>query len=139
MRSLLATLSLSLAVLCGCSEVNPRQMVSGMITLDGTPLDEGVIEFHSLESLSGLPATNGGAIISEGIYEIPAELGLVPGSYRVLITSGDGKTPDSPDGIPGPSGNFVSKDRIPAKFNRNSELKVQVAENADNKFDFDIP
>jgi hypothetical protein len=129
-----------LVLLVGCGERNPRREVSGTVTLAGENLDEGVIEFHPISAADpDLPATNAGAVIAEGKYLIPAEQGLVPGKYRVLITSGDGVTPADPEGIPGPSGNFVSKDRIPPEYNQKSTIEVEVADADPNTFDFDIP
>ena len=135
-----AVLLMQCIVLTGCTEANPRREVTGMISLKGTPLAEGVIEFQPLTTATmGMPATNAGAVIADGNYMIPAEHGLVPGTYKVLISSGDGVTPDDPEGMPGPSGNFVSKDRIPPEFNRNSTVEVEVVDGAPNTFNFDIP
>lgn len=125
----------------GCWSSSNRQKVTGVVTLKGQHLDEGTIEFRPLseEPSAENPTTTAGAVISNGSYEIPAEYGLVPGKYKVLITSGDGVTPDDPNQPPGPSGNFVSKDRIPPEYNRQSKLEVEVASGAENNFDFDIP
>ena len=127
-------------LIAGCSPSNPRQEVSGNISLSGSPLNEGIIEFQPLSNTDPeLPSTKGGAVIADGKYMIPSDYGLVPGIYRVLISSGDGVTPDDPEGIPGPSGNFVSKDRIPPEFNRNSTVEIEVIAGSPNVFDFAIP
>ncbi|MEQ1830456.1 MAG: hypothetical protein ABL921_31145 [Pirellula sp.] len=118
----------------GCGPNDGRLPISGNVTLKGQPLDEGVIEFASTSSKSG-------TLIKNGAYDIPRDQGLVPGTYKVIITSGDGRTPaDSPDGLPGPTGaNIVSKDRIPAEYNTKSNQEVNVSSTAKNKFDFAIP
>ncbi len=118
---------------CGAGN-NGRLPVSGVITLKGEPLDDGTIEFSSSSVKSG-------ASIIRGKYSMPADQGLSPGKYKVMITAGDGKTPaDSPDGMPGPTGaNIISKDRIPAEYNTNSTQEVTVTDKGPNKFDFTIP
>ncbi len=129
-----------LVVTAGCPKPNPRKEVSGKITLKGAPLDQGVIEFHPLyEGTAELPASMEAAVIANGDYKILAEQGLVPGKYKVLITSGDSINPSNPDGIPEPSGNFVSKDRIPPEFNSESKVEVEVTQAGPNVFNFDVP
>ena len=82
-----------------------------------------------------------GAPIIKGKYTMPADQGLTPGKYKVMITAGDGRTPaDSPDGMPGPTGaNIISKDRIPPEYNTNSKQEVTVTDKGPNNFDFKIP
>jgi len=120
--------------LVGCGDPNGRQPVSGAVTFQGKPLDQGVIEFSS-------PATKSGSPIVNGKYSVPADSGLEPGVYKVIITSGDGRTPaDSPDGIPGPTGgNIISKERIPAEYNTKSKQEITVSGSKSNTFDFTIP
>lgn len=118
---------------CGAGN-NGRLPVSGVITLKGEALDDGTIEFSSSSVKSGAP-------IIKGKYSMPADQGLSPGKYKVMITAGDGKTPiESPDGLPGPTGtNIISKDRIPPEYNTNSTQEVTVTDKGPNKFDFTIP
>lgn len=123
------------ASIIGCGGgTGGRVPVTGVITLKGVPLDDGTIEFSS-------PSVKSGASIIKGKYSMPADQGLTPGKYKVMITAGDGKTPaDSPDGMPGPTGaNIISKDRIPAEYNTNSTQEVTVTDKGPNKFDFTIP
>jgi len=126
----------SLLGLCaGCGDPNGRVPVEGRITLSGAPLDEGTIEFVSDQLRTG-------AMISNGDYSIPKSQGLLPGKYKVKITSGDGKTPidAADDFIPGPTGaNIVSKERIPAEYNSKSTQEVTVEGNKLNRFDYQIP
>jgi hypothetical protein len=123
--------------LVGCGDsYGGRCAVSGTITLKGKNLDEGAIVFIPVDP--ALP-TQASAGITKGAYQIPRPQGLVPGKYRVSISSPDGKTPEASDGPPGPSGNFASKDRIPAKFNIESTLEFEVKKDGPNKFDFAIP
>ncbi len=126
---------LFIASLTGCGGgTGGRVPVTGVVTLKGEPLDDGTIEFSSSSVKSG-------AAIVKGKYSMPADQGLTPGKYKVIITAGDGKTPaDSADGLPGPTGaNIISKDRIPAEYNTNSKQEVTVTDKGPNKFDFTIP
>src|SRR6476660_9901685 len=98
--------SLVLAVafgwIAGCGpNYGGRQEVKGTIKLKGTPLDQGQIVFMPI---SGDGTTKEGAPIANGEYKIDRALGLMPGQYRVVITSGDGRTrADAPDEPPGPT------------------------------------
>ena len=141
-RAVACLLACSLLLASGCGEsFGSRQEVSGTVKLKGELLDEGVIEFRPLSEGSG-EVTKGGALILNGKYKIARGDGLVPGKYRVSVTSGDGRTPvGAPEGfIPGPTGaNIVSKDRIPPEFGVDSKLEVEVKSGQPNVFNYDIP
>jgi len=127
-------------ILSGCgSNYGGRQEISGMIKLKGQPLDQGLITFMPL---SGDKATQEGAPIANGQYKIDRQHGLLPGSYRVSITAGDGRTRADapPDQPPGPTGaNIISKDRIPPEYNTHSKQDVEVTDKKPNVFNYDIP
>jgi hypothetical protein len=122
----------------GCGDsAGGRQAVSGTVIFRGNPLDQGNIMFMLVSS--EVP-TRAGAGITNGKYEIAQMQGLVPGKYRVSISSGDGKNPDgAADTLPGPSGNFSSKERIPRRYNIDSKFAVEVTREGPNKFDFNVP
>lgn len=120
--------------LAGCGsaiDTGGRKAVTGDVTLDGVPIVEGSIRF---EPQSGTTAT--GAMIADGKYEIPADKGLLPGSYRVYINAlepvEDNRSADDMMNNPGPP----RKELIPAKYNKKSELTADVSESGPNKFDF---
>jgi hypothetical protein len=133
-------LLLSGVMLIGCGKASDgRVAVSGTITLQGETLDEGVIEFLPLAKTGRTgPTTQSGAVITDGVYKIPRDSGLVVGTYHVLITAGDGKTPVDGE-LPGPTGNIVSVDRIPPEYNVDSKQKVTVTPEGPNVFDYTIP
>src|SRR5262245_46498572 len=135
-----AWIALTLAVVFGCGpNSGGRQEVKGTIKLKGQLLDQGQITFVPI---SGDGATKEGAPIANGAYKIDRMHGLLPGKYKVGITSGDGRTPHdaAPDQLPGPTGaNIISKDRIPPDYNTNSKQEVEVTAKGPNVFDFDIP
>src|SRR6476646_606329 len=86
---------------CGASDELPRQAVSGTVTFAGKPLEAGLIMF--------LPegaevATQGGGPLVAGKYAIARDAGLVPGKYKVTISSsGGGKETivDTTNNMPG--------------------------------------
>jgi hypothetical protein len=111
--------------------------VSGTVTLEGSPLNDGRVIFIPLDkqgSESGSPITN-------GEYKVPKDRGLLPGKYRVCITAGDGKTLANEDlaAQPGGNTNIVSFDRVPEDWSEKSTQEVEVKAGEQNKFDFRIP
>jgi hypothetical protein len=126
-------------LIAGCGPANPRREVSGKVLFKSAPLDSGTITFIPLGGgKEGVPATKEGGVITNGEYKILAETGLNPGKYQVIISSGDNIDPNNPDGLPGPTGNYVSKDRIPAAYNTASKQEVEVKDQGPNVFDWDI-
>ncbi len=126
----------SMAAMQGCGDSNGGRMeVRGEIKLKNAPLDQGTISFRPLPGSKGSAS---GAQITNGKYELKGDGGLLPGKYKVIITSGDGKTMANPDEPPGPGGNIISKDRIPPEYNEKSKVEVEVKDKGPNVFDYDI-
>jgi len=122
----------TLAVAGGCGgSADGRLPVSGAVTLDGTPLDQGVIAFHSEEA--GRPPVE--TAITAGEYFIAADKGLLPGSYKVAIDSADstGKTAS-----PVEYSMAIPVSRIPLKYNGETTLVAAVDAAGDNVFDFQL-
>lgn len=135
MARALATAFLCALVGAGCSGSDGKEAVTGTVTLKGKNLDSGTVTF--VPAAGGAPAA---AQVTDGAFAIPKDKGLLPGKYKVAISSPDGKTPDNdPDAAPGPSGNFASKERIPAKFNTETTLEVEVKTGGPNEFKFAVP
>jgi hypothetical protein len=123
-------LFLVLTSLVGCQggselEVEP---VSGSVTLDGNPIDDGRIQFRSTEadqrSFSG--------VIKEGKYT----LGTTTGPMRVEIRASRiiaGKFDESNPDEKIPMGEMY----IPQKYNSRSELTADVPEGG-KTIDFDL-
>jgi hypothetical protein len=132
---------LVLAVLAGCGgpvDKLPRQAVWGSVTLDGKPLERGTIAF---QPVSELP-TAAAVAINGGQYSMARAEGLVPGSYRVLISS----TPtavgqvDPKTSRPPPPGQASPppKESLPEKYNASTTLTAEVKEGTTNTFDFPL-
>src|SRR5262249_31068618 len=134
-RAVTISLGLLTLWLAGCAGHDPhnRQAVSGKVTSKKQPLDQGTIQF--LPTAEGQPSM-GLALITHGEYRLPAPQGLEPGSYRVVISSGD--RVEKAEAAPGESGP-PAQERIPPEYNRDSTRTVQVTAGGDNRFDFDIP
>jgi len=126
--SLIAVLLLS----AGCSK-NLAE-VSGTVTLDGQPVEEGSINFIPIEGNTGAGA---GAIITKGRYHIASEKGVSPGKNRVEIRAfkNSGKRMIDPTGAPG----AMTEERVPAfppEYNDQSTL-VREVKAGSNTFDFE--
>jgi hypothetical protein len=121
---------------CGKSDPSGRVAISGSVTFQGKPLDQGTIQFTSADA-GGKAAISGG-MIKDGKFSVPADKGLPPGKYRVQISSPDtgsaGAAPAMP-GDPAP----VAKERIPPEYSgHDSKQEVTVNASGKNHFEFDI-
>jgi hypothetical protein len=119
----------------GAQDDLPRQSVSGTVKFQGEPLKSGLIQF---QPSSAEASTAGGAGIVDGQYSISKAEGLVPGTYRVSITSvSEAAKPLPPDATPGDPVMKV-KEPIPAKYNATTRLEAKVTKEGPNKFEFDL-
>jgi hypothetical protein len=123
------------AGLAGCAGGEAkRQAVSGTVKWQGKPLNQGSINFLPEDPALG---TSGGALIKDGQYSISANQGLLPGRYKVTISSADPKKavdPDADPGAPGP----VYKDRVQPKYNIKTILTADVKAEGPNTFNFNV-
>lgn len=125
-------------VVAGCGPSEPkRYKVIGTVKYKGQTIPNGTITFTP-EDPSVKSA--GGAAIKDGKFEILQAAGLYAGKYKVSINYPDPKrSPPAPkDGeAPGESGREVA-DLLPAKYNRDTELRAEVTANGPNDFTFDL-
>jgi len=121
---------------CGASDDLPREGVSGTVTLNDKPLASGFITFMPAAS----EVTQGGGIIQEGKYSIPRDQGLVPGNYKVLITSSGGGSEKQTDHLTDMPGMppVPAKEAIPAQYNAKSTLTAEVKAGGENVFNFPL-
>ena len=126
----------ALALCVGCGPENPlgRKAISGKVTLDGGPLDQGNIEFHPL--FEG--GVQSGGRITSGRYSIPAHEGVRLGQYRVSISDFVPTPPLPPGHMPGDALPPSPKPKVPAEWNSKSQHTVEVKKEGPFKFDFDI-
>jgi len=122
-------------IFVGCSEDSdglPRQAISGTVTLEGQPLQDGSIQFLPTSQREVL---SGGAVVADGRFSISRREGLTPGDYRVVITSAPSETSVRPTEAPGLAPE-PAKERIPEKYNRKSTLTAKVEDDGPNTFEF---
>lgn len=130
-----ATVAVAAAVTgCGSSDGFPRQPVRGTVTLDGKPLEKGMITFTP----TGAPEPIVSAVVADGVFELARSDGPVPGAHRVDVWSPrpTGKKVRDTDN----RGQLVEEVResIPARYNLRSELTAQVQSGKSNTFDFPL-
>jgi hypothetical protein len=115
----------------GCSD-NPRNAVSGTVTYGGQPLADGYIKFIPE---SGTPGPAAGEMIREGVFEIPHEKSVFSGTFRVEIVA---SRPSKKKMLDQETGEMAAlrEQYIPYKYNRDSELIVNVEPGSLNEFDF---
>jgi hypothetical protein len=135
-RNLRGLLCIGLLVgLSGCPGGEARRFaVSGTVKWQGKALDQGTITFLPEDPSLG---SGGGAMIQDGHYSIPAKPGLLPGRYKVALSSADPKKaldPNADPGAPGP----VYKDRVQPKYNSQTTLTAEITADGKNNFDFEV-
>lgn len=130
---------LLLMTLPGCGPENPlgRRAIDGHITLDGSPLASGHIQFVPQDA----GGVSSGAIIAQGSYKLEAPKGLPPGKYYVQIFSPRKEAKADPlvqqtDEPPGPF--QPATETIPARYNRDTTLAADVPPSGSTTFDFDL-
>jgi hypothetical protein len=137
----------------GCSggDSLPKERLSGTVTLDGQPLEQGTIRFMPTAQENASTSTE--TIITSGAYEIPASTGLLPGPYQVSISAveeakgstpapkvrrGPGYDPVGGTGVEEATADVRMRELIPAKYNIKSTLKADVTKGGKNVFDFPL-
>jgi hypothetical protein len=123
------------AATTGCGPDNPlgRKALSGTVKMDGSPLENGTIEFQPLDG-----GVQSGDVITGGTYSIPAHQGATPGKYRVVIID-TYETPPLKEGqMPGDDLPPPPKSKIPPSWNSKSQQTIEVKKEGPFKFDFDI-
>ena len=138
-----ALAALLAAAIGGCggapTDDRPLQKVKGLVTLDGRPLERGLIRF---EPSSPEATTAGGATIEQGQFALDRDAGLVPGNYRVSITGLGPETAALVGGgeqAPGPeAGKASPKEPVPARYNAQSTLTAEVDDSRVNTLEFPL-
>jgi hypothetical protein len=124
-------LALFSVTFAGCGPENKRRAVSGTVTFRGEALETGSISFLTAAG----PA--GGALIRDGKFQLPAEQGLEPGKYKVTISSPKGEGERTPEQIAA-GASVPAKEQIPAKYNRDTTLNLEVTPGGPNEFDLKL-
>jgi hypothetical protein len=109
----------------GCSRGPRSYPVSGTITLDGKPLDDGNIYFLPLDPNVSADAGK----IQAGAFRFEAR----EGTMRVEI-----RASREVPGKRSPMGNIRKEEYIPARYNRESTLEAEVRANGENVYSFEL-
>lgn len=121
--ALLFALGATAAALTGCGRSGPRLYdVSGTVTVNGKPLDQGTI---AMDPADGKGDACGGEI-SGGRFRLRASTG----PKRVTICA------YCMTDMKGPDGNPIRRQYLPNKYNLQSQLKADVSPDQANDFEF---
>jgi hypothetical protein len=116
--------------LVGCGGNSNIGKVTGKVTLDGQPVSDATVVFSPTKGGSPSNARTD----SQGVYTLSytrSEKGAEIGQHQVRITTFQHADADSEPPI------LAVPEKIPAKYNSQSELKVNV-ESGDNTHDFEL-
>ncbi|QDU60252.1 hypothetical protein Pan216_10910 [Planctomycetes bacterium Pan216] len=137
-RDILVILGCSLLGACGGLSGPPRCAVSGEVTVDGAPVEQGAITFVPHQGTSGPVA--GGAIV-EGRFAISERKGPLPGKYLVRIRGSKktGRLIDVPPDSVNPDGEQVEEiiEIVPTRYNEASDLVRELVP-GDNRIAFEL-
>jgi hypothetical protein len=126
-------LAVYLLLTTGCGlGTGGRVAVQGRVTLDGQPVDGGVIDFVPVGG-----DTRANARIANGHYSIPAKVGPKPGTYRVEIRWDQKTGKQVPMKSDPPNTMDETRQVIPPEYNTRSKLTVEVPPGG-KPFDFDL-
>lgn len=130
-------LMVSLIFLGGCAKSTGRVPVKGTVSFHSLPLPHGSIQFFTQKGDKAEAA--GGASISKGAFLIPASHGLLPGSYKVVISCAEEAT-KLPKGFQKGS-SLPTEEKLPPEFSTLEKTKAtaEVTLDGKNTFDFVIP
>jgi hypothetical protein len=134
-RSLGWVLAAGLVAGCGGEAADfARESVSGNVSLDDQPLEEGIITFIPVGG--GDPVASG--LIRQGAYSVEREYGPAPGVHTVTISAvkPTGKTRKNPDDPDNPI--VETRETLPARYNLQSELQADIQAGGGNTFDFKL-
>ena len=124
---------------CGAGDSLSRVPVAGLVQVDGAPLQQGLVRFIPIGETKGPAAV---ASVKDGIFELPKEEGPVPGTHRVEIEALDyldfALDDEQAYASRIKNGKAIPKNPIPARFNRQSELTVQLTEAGDPELKFQL-
>jgi hypothetical protein len=117
---------LAILLIVGCSREARLYPVSGSVSLDGQPVSEGDIVFHSPDGVRGPDAGK----IEGGNYALKT----TEGKKRVEISASKIR----PGGARGAGGEPVPEEYISARYNLESTLTAEVQARDINRFDFSL-
>ncbi|MCI0331932.1 MAG: hypothetical protein L0228_01745 [Planctomycetes bacterium] len=117
---------------------NSQSSVSGKLSFNSQPIQDGSIRFFPVDGTEGHGAV---AKIEKGRYDIPLKSGLSSGTYVVRITAvrKTGRMIQPREVMPGDDGKPTEEEIqfIPSKYNSKTQLRVDLKPGS-NTFDQDL-
>lgn len=107
----------------GCGQQSKLHQVSGAVTVDGAPLEDGSISFTPLDG----QGPTAGTTIRGGQYRIE----MPPGKKRVTIEAYRDGAAKRTDSYPGMADRPAKVQFLPARYNSQSTLDADVTANAE--------
>jgi hypothetical protein len=130
-----AVACLAFAIGCESKTEDGRREVTGSVTFNNQPVEEGQIVF---EPESTGPLATGQ--IKAGKYEIDPKFGPAAGPYRVRIEGYRKKKvanmPPHPYAGDSAEPGVVAEQYLPAEYNARTTLRVEIASDGENVHDF---
>jgi hypothetical protein len=127
-----------LVAIAGCGSKPIGESISGVITVDGQPMQEGLITFEPMERTTGPKIST---MIDNGSYLISPTEGIHAGIFRVEILG----IPPGVKALADGRGHSESPVRprsayreVAAEFNFQSRLFATVVKGVSNQFDFQV-
>jgi hypothetical protein len=138
-------LMLCFAILCaelaGCGgkayDGEQRYAITGKVTVDGQPLEPGVIAFMPQGEGENRKGRVSGTPIRNGVYFIPEEQGPTAATYRIQIHWNKRTGKQVPNPFDTESLIDELMEGLPPKYNTESELTAEVHAKQ-TTFDFDL-
>ncbi|OWK45490.1 hypothetical protein [Fimbriiglobus ruber] len=104
----------------------PTGTVDGQVTIDGKPLDKGVISFAPIDGSGGPPVT---ANVENGKYRLQAQTGNKRVMISAPLVTGKRKESTAPDA---PMVE-ITEERLSEKYNVRSDLTFEVKSGGNTK------
>jgi len=124
-------IAIALFAVAGCGRA---VSVSGVVTLDGKPIEGAAVSFTPASGDGGGLGGSYGKTDAQGKFSLRTVIGDKPGAaagkHKVTISLSQGADPNNPEA--------AQKELIPAKYNTKSELTFDVPSGGTNKANFDL-
>ena len=121
--------ALALVLSAGCGS-EPKAEVSGTVTLDGAPIENGAIQFYPV----GANGQTAGAGIENGKYKVSTSVGEMTVTINASKVVGKQKMYDTPDSP------VIDKvvEILPPEYNSMSTLKVTLKAGVNENVNFEL-
>lgn len=115
--------------------IDPTQSLSGTISIQGKPMNKGIVRFISLDPDK---PTSYGSFVKNGRYQVPAEYGITPARYQVEFSSIGAEDVQHLLDTGNQEERIEVKEEVPARFNQNSEVQIDLSSGSVLQADFDL-